>query len=655
MKHLFARRVGVAVLGVGLAAGLAVSTPSAADPGGLIIDVAVPDATGPIPTTANSRPFIDRMGPPRKAANEADYKELELFVSGDANVYSWDGEDPVIRTAGAPYETRIVVRTPSDASQFSGTVWVEPLNPTLAIDLDRMWQLHYDQIINDGDAWVGITSKPITIQALKRFDPDRYASLAMDNPLPPEEQTCGTIPGEDGYNENSSKLYENGLIWDIMSQVGALMRSDSPTNPLPSPADTVFGEGWSQTGGFAARYLNTFGDISKFHGDPIYDGWLLGGPTGPSRINQCDSGGPSVIRSTTVPVIMLRTESDFFSFNYRRDDSSADDDRFRLYEMAGTSHDSASIYENFVPDADASAAGITPVTTAVCGFEGTQTANDLPYEYFFNAAAVNLKKWTQGIEPPHAGRFVYDGLNIARDNFGNAIGGLRSPYVDIPTATYGLPPGRACPYIGTKTPFDEDLLESLYPSRNKYLTHVAAQADRMVRDGFLLQADADKITQEAEQIALPENPAPEPQPTETVTTPGGTGGSDLYDTPGFHNVGGRKWMTVCEPYSATRRCYTYIWGTTIQAYGNSYAQVNGWLFNNLTYAASPKRIWRGNPLAANGSWTSDEGRTWRTECDTAASGRNGCRNYVVATVIERSGDAYRVVTKEVFNSQVRFA
>lgn len=77
----------------------------------------------------------------------------------------------------------------------------------------------------------------------------------------------------------------------------------------------------------------------------------------------------------------------------------------------------------------------------------------------------------------------------------------------------------------------------------------------------------------------------------------GTGGNDLYDTPGFHDVGGRKWMTVCEPYSATHRCYTYIWGTTIHASGNSSAQVNGWQFNNLTYAASPKRIWRGNPLA----------------------------------------------------------
>lgn len=489
----------------------------------------------------------------------------------------------------------------------------------------------------------------------------------MNNPLPPEEQTCGTLPGEDRYNENSSKLYENGLIWDIMSQVGALMRSDSPNNPLPSPADTVFGEGWSQTGGFAGRYLNTFGDISKFQGEPIYDGWLLGGPTGPSSINQCESGGPSVIRSTTVPVIMLRTESDSFSFNYRRDDSSAADDRFRLYEMAGTSHDSASIYENFVPDADASKAGITPVTTAVCGFEGTQTANDLPYEYFFNAGAVNLKKWTQGIEPPHTGRFVYDGRNIARDKFGNAIGGLRSPYVDTPTATYGLPPGRACPYIGTKTPFDQDLLTSLYPSRNKYVADVAAQADRMARAGFLLQGDADQIKQEAEQVALPKDPAPEPKPTVTVTAqpepaptvtvtpPRGIGGNDLYDTPGFHDVGGRKWMTVCEPYSATYRCYTYIWGTTIHRSGNGYAQVNGWKFNNLTYAASPKRIWQGNPLAANGSWTSNEGRTWRTECNTAVTGRNGCRNYVVATVIERNGDTYRAVTKEVFNSQVRFS
>ena len=40
------------------------------------------------------------------------------------------------------------------------------------------------QLVANGDAWVGVTGKPISIDALKNFDPVRYGSLSMANPLP---------------------------------------------------------------------------------------------------------------------------------------------------------------------------------------------------------------------------------------------------------------------------------------------------------------------------------------------------------------------------------------------------------------------------------------------------------------------------------------
>jgi hypothetical protein len=263
--------------------------------------VPLPTVTGPIPVTEDSYPFLDRLGPPREAALRAGYVEEEFFVSGTANVYEWDEDgNPYIRTPDAPYETRIIVRRPAKVNKFSGTVWIEPFNPTLAIDLDRMWQLHYEQIIRDGDAWVGITAKPIAMVALQTFDPVRYASLSMDNPLPPEEQTCGLLPGEPGYSLNTSKLYENGLIWDIMSQVGAILKSNSPQNPLGIDATTVYGEGWSQTGGYALRYINTFGPLAEMgDGSRVYDGWLVGGATGPTSAAKYGSAptNPSERRS----------------------------------------------------------------------------------------------------------------------------------------------------------------------------------------------------------------------------------------------------------------------------------------------------------------------------------------------------------------------
>src|SRR5699024_429666 len=108
-----------------------------------------------------------------------------------------------------------------------------------------------------------------------------------------------------------------------------------------------------------------------------------------------------------------------------------------------------------------------------------------------------------------------------------------------------------------------------------------------------------------------------------------------------------------------------IWATQVSQTAGRFVQANGWVFNNLTYAASPRTLWGSNPLAANGkvqgrvSWTADDGRSWRTECDTATTGRNGCRSYIQASVIESVVGAdgtrqYRWVTKWIFNNMVRF-
>ncbi|MEO7588518.1 MAG: hypothetical protein ABIS84_10890 [Arachnia sp.] len=153
---------------------------------------------------------------------------------------------------------------------------------------------------------------------------------------------------------------------------------------------------------------------------------------------------------------------------------------------------------------------------------------------------------------------------------------------------------------------------------------------------------------------------PSPAPTVTVSVPGPTvtptaPTGDLYETPGFHDVNGRKWMTTCEAYSVTQRCWTYIWGTQIQYTDGTFAKFNGWLFNNLTYVASPRSTWKDNKLAHDNSWTAADGRKWRTECETAQTGRNGCRSWAEATVMESTGSGYRNVKKFVFSNMARFS
>ena len=80
---------------------------------------------------------------------------------------------------------------------------------------------------------------------------------------------------------------------------------------------------------------------------------------------------------------------------------------------------------------------------------------------------------------------------------------------------------------------------------------------------------------------------------------------------------------------------------------------NGWVFSNLTYLPLMKRSeWKGNPLAATGSWTAKDGRRWYT----AATGRNGCRSYAEADVITAlPGGGFREQRICLFKNIVMFA
>src|SRR6266571_7806580 len=90
----------------------------------------LPAVTGPVAVTATSFPFLaaHRLQEPIDLARIG-YVEEEFFVSGRANVYDWSpAGELTVRTAGAPYTTRILVRRPSDPARFSGSVIVEPIH-----------------------------------------------------------------------------------------------------------------------------------------------------------------------------------------------------------------------------------------------------------------------------------------------------------------------------------------------------------------------------------------------------------------------------------------------------------------------------------------------------------------------------------------------
>ena len=160
-------------------------------------------------------------------------------------------------------------------------------------------------------------------------------------------------------------------------------------------------------------------------------------------------------------------------------------------------------------------------------------------------------------------------------------------------------------------------------------------------------------------------PQPTPTPTPTPTTPTPTtpapGAVNVYTTPGFHTVNGRRWHTTCDKYSTTiRRCRAEIWATQITYSNGRYVQANGWAFNNLTYLPVPRAQWKGNPFAKTGEFTSS-GRQWKTSCGDAWTGPNGCRSFVKTDVhtsyLDGSGQRrYKTLRDQwVFNNVITFS
>ena len=127
----------------------------------------------PAPITATSKPFLASQLDLRSHG----YVEEEFFISGEARTYDWVGDTLKIKavTPPGPYVTRILVIRPIDPKRFSGNVEVEALNATNFVDVSTTLGTSADFLMRQGDVWVGFTSKPLTLRALKRFDPVRYA------------------------------------------------------------------------------------------------------------------------------------------------------------------------------------------------------------------------------------------------------------------------------------------------------------------------------------------------------------------------------------------------------------------------------------------------------------------------------------------------
>ena len=152
----------------------AVIAATLATAGGASARTPLPQVTGPLPVSADVV-SVRRRGPPARAAEpRASAATSRRSTWSAARPTSTSGRRPARRRAHAGRALHHPPARPAAGevhAHFSGNVIVEPLNPSNLFDLNIGWALSHKQFMRNGDVWVGITAKPITVLSLKTFDP----------------------------------------------------------------------------------------------------------------------------------------------------------------------------------------------------------------------------------------------------------------------------------------------------------------------------------------------------------------------------------------------------------------------------------------------------------------------------------------------------
>jgi hypothetical protein len=509
--------------------GLAVAACSSSGGGhGRIYTVTPPAVTGPVPSSSTDYPFIaDGFGP--EPPVPSGYEEHEYFVSGRGRLYEYtSGGVRVVRPCplsggcrGIPYTTRILVKRPIDPRRFSGTVVIEPLNPSSGYDIANVWDRSWPYFVRHGDVFVGWTSRYVAINALKQFEPGRYARLAWGG-------------GE----------VDDGITFDIAAQLGALFKLNPPHSPTHGLAvRRVFESGFSQDGGFTFTQADVFNAVDRLPGGgPVYDGYVPGGTLGPSDINFGLTPAGSLppddprnrMQPRDAPVIQINTETEEAvlaaqgGLVYRRPDSDAESDRYRLWEVPGASHISDDLGRSPMTEerdlAELKRIPLSRIPPTGCahqqfadgpwtGVAGTVSPNTYPFGYIADAAFADLTSWVDdGTPPPRAPRIATTSTGVVvRDRFGNARGGVRTPFVDVPNATY-VPSDTVvhdtelaglCLLMGYNRPFDRARLESLYGTPAAYAASLRHESDALVRERFWVPSDAARAVAQGAQAPVP--------------------------------------------------------------------------------------------------------------------------------------------------------
>lgn len=281
---------------------------------------------------------------------------------------------------------------------------------------------------------------------IKNTDPDRYRDIRFI-PGPTSDDFAETIPFTTGATKQElSDAYSafKAKWWPATLQSPEILAAASHalrSGQLELFAKRIILSGLSQTGGVTRRFLTHSSHLRLPDGSLPFEGYI-----------PCQSGGDALPDVPGVKVIEMLGEAEFQTVRepcgvsgqvkglaHRRPDS----DSFRLYEIACMAHRES----RWSSKAEDKRWG---VGENLGGADWSSFANSFIYHALFEA----MDKWTRkaAVAPsPGVTIETVGGTDeIARDEHGNALGGVRTVHSDAPIARFvaATPSGRPNWYRG---------------------------------------------------------------------------------------------------------------------------------------------------------------------------------------------------------------
>ncbi|TRW44519.1 alpha/beta hydrolase domain-containing protein [Georgenia yuyongxinii] len=498
----------VGALGLTLAAAPASAKPAPpqADP---ITEslTAVPEVEGPIATTEGSHMWstIDRARVPLDLAGRG-YVEEEFFLSGTANVYDNAGGELSVVTEDVPYVNNVLVRRPAKNSDSSGVVLVDILNASNGFPGEDHWRRMWDWAMEEGHTVIGVTSKPIQVDALKNFDAERYADLTWDVEDVEREPIVADPANPSSFNPFMVVPgAEEGLAWDILTQVGTLLDTKTGREVLGGQkAKTVLLMGQSQSGVYLNTYASNFHEAAtKANRGPVFDGYLNSvGAVFERPLRQAEKDGfvtvPGSEPGLDVPFITVTSEGDAGLFGAATLAEKDLPDNRRHWQVPGTPH--TDLLSTVIPaDEEIYQAGRLP-NTQVKDPAFREALNPYPLEPTIIAAADSLVSWAKkGHEAAPSQWFDQTGGALVRDQHGNVTGGVRYGLIEHPLGQYLGAAGPGAVYGSVDLLSAEEFAQT-YGTREAYLEMIAEFDAGQVEAGYLTEWGAEYFQQVADTL-----------------------------------------------------------------------------------------------------------------------------------------------------------